>query len=121
VIKWSENGTVATGVTNSTTGEANTATLAGLSNADSPYGPAQICQNLVFGGQSDWYLPSTGEANILQSACAVMPGLSCTAPWYHHTSRESSASQSFIWRMNSGTITTDNKTASYWFRCVRKD
>jgi hypothetical protein len=119
-IKWSEKATVATGVTNSTTGEANTTTLAGLSNADSPYGPAQICNNLVFGGQSDWYLPSTGEASILQAACGVTPDLSCSGG-YQHTSRESSASDMFAWRTTSNNIIGTWKENLLPFRCVRKD
>ena len=119
-IRWSATATVATGITNSTTGEANTSTLAGLSNADSPYGPAVACQNLVFGGQSDWYLPSTGEATILQAACGVTPDNGCTSG-YHHTSRESNTTDFFAWRSNSGNINAFNKTGNYPFRCVRKD
>ena len=120
-IRWSENATVATGITNSTTGEANTTTLAGLSNADSPYGSAQICQSLVSGGNSDWYLPTTGEATILQAACDVTPDNGCTSSTFQHTSREFNASDSYVWRVISGTITNTGKNINYPFRCVRKD
>jgi hypothetical protein len=120
-IKWSESATVATGVTNATTGEANTATLAGLSNADSPYGPAQICQNMSFGGQSDWYLPSTGEVSVLQAACGVTTDNACSYWQFFHSSREYSTTSTWVWRTDYNSVTDDFKTTSYPFRCVRKD
>jgi hypothetical protein len=119
--RWSERATVATGVTNATTGEANTATLAGLSNADSPYGAAQICQNMSFGGQSDWYLPSRGEVSVIHAACSLIPDFVCASPWFYHTSQESSTTDSITYRSNSNTTASDPKTTAYPFRCVRKD
>jgi hypothetical protein len=104
-VKWSEAGTVATGVTNATTGEANTATLAGLSNADSPYSAAQICQNMSFGGQSDWYLPSTGEVSVLQAACGVTTDLPCSYFQFFHSSREYSTTSNWVWRTDWSSIT----------------
>lgn len=121
---WSNNITVQTNIQNATTGESNTVALAGLSNADSPYSAAQVCNSLVFGGQSDWYLPSQTEAAVLQAACATYPGAGCTGPYYHWTSREaqvSSVSYAVSWRMNNGTTGSFPKTNLMRIICVRKD
>lgn len=112
------------GVQNLTTGETNTSTLVGLVDGNAPYPAAEICSNLVFGGQSDWYLPSRNEGTLIQSACAVYSGVSgCSSPFHHWTSSENSSSLTRAWayRMNSGSFLDETKTTLLRFICVRKD
>jgi hypothetical protein len=118
---WSQTNTINNGVTGFNTGEGNTTTLAGLSNADSPYSAATLCNSLVFGGQSDWYTPAEGEAQIIQSGCGVIPFNGCTSSTRRWTSTEVSATQARYWQPD-GSITGTAKTGiTYGLRCVRKD
>lgn len=119
-VAWSNGATIATGINSPTTGEANTTALAALSNADAPYSAAQICQNLVFGGHSDWYLPSANEATVIASSCTWHPAYPCSSTTNHWMARESSSSLAHVWRFNNST-TTFNKTNVYRFMCARKD
>lgn len=119
--QWSNNNTVATGVTNATTGEANTTTLAGLSNADSPYPAASYCYNYNGYGQTDWYLPSTNEANVLITACGLFPDSSCSDSGNRYwLSRETTVANASRYTFAAGVVGT-TKTDAYRTRCVRKD
>lgn len=118
---WSSYNTINNGVSNTVTGEANTTTLAGLSNADAPYGAASYCYNLNAHGQTDWYLPTTGETSVMQTACGTMPEANCADSGNRHwSSRESSAGNAFHFYYN-GSTGASTKTAGYRLRCVRKD
>ena len=66
VQRWSGGGTVTTGITNQSTGKANTLALHNDDgNADTPYSAADYCFNLSgYLGHSDWYLPALGELNV---------------------------------------------------------
>ena len=66
--KWSASQTIFNGVTDTADGDGNTATLASLSNADSPYTAAILCDDLSFGGHTDWYLPSQEEVQSARDA-----------------------------------------------------
>lgn len=120
-VPWSNAGTIATGVTNDTTGEANTSTLAALANADSPYYAAKTCQDMVAHGQSDWYLPAVNEAAVLVATCAIHPDGSCSSSTLHWISRENSSSQARAFRFSGSTAVGTGKTSNNVFICVRKD
>ena len=48
---------ITTSATSSTDGAANTTILAGYSGTDA----ARYCQNMVYGGYSDWFLPARDQ------------------------------------------------------------
>jgi hypothetical protein len=120
---WSNTATIQTNINGHITGESNTATLAALSNSDSPYSAAQICQNLVAHGQSDWYLPARNEFLVLAGACNPVPGIACSSTLDYWTSSESSSSPitSALNISGLGSVTSANKTDNTRFFCVRKD
>ncbi len=118
--QWSNTATVSTGLTSSITGESNTTTMAGLANADSPYHAAILCFNLVYAGQSDWYLPAQNEATLLITSCGLVFDIGCTDGSNNWTSTESTAVNARYWRSNNsnGAVT---KLTNMRVRCVRKD
>lgn len=118
--QFSQGPTINTGVTGVTTGASNTAALAGLSNADSPYSAASICDGLSFGGHSDWYLPSINEAGVLQSGCDLIPEVICSSPVYQWSSRENAITTASRWA-GDGSSSTFSKSTSYGIFCTRKD
>ncbi len=120
-LPWSSGATVATGITSYITGESNTTTLAGLSNADSPYVAAQYCNDLNENGQTDWYLPSYNELGAVHSICPSIPGMSCSAVASVLTSSEISATQVNVVRMGETINRSYIKSTATYFRCVRKD
>jgi len=93
-INWQSgaNGTgVVTGVTNTITGQANTAQLVALgSAAPGPYPAAKTCDDLVANGHSDWYLPARDEVALLRTA-----GLSPLGHGTAWSSTESDANNAF--------------------------
>lgn len=118
---WSTVASVNTGVTNIATGETNTTNLVALSNADSPYPAAAFCDSLTQHGQTDWYLPSRVEAQLLVSGCDQIPDVTCTSSTRHWLSTENNATTAFYFVQSGNTGGTTTKTISYGVRCVRKD
>jgi len=119
-FQWANAASV-TGVTNANTGETNTSTLAASVAAGSPHSAAQICQNHIQGGQTDWYLPATNEASVIVAACASLPnGAQCSNGNRAWTSTEQSSSNARYYQTNSG-ISQSGKTGAVSVYCVRKD
>lgn len=122
---WGPNGDTAmqncsSGQTSCTTGEANTALLAGLG---ATYQLATYCQNLappdaLALGHDDWYLPSQLEI--------MMPGMTfgTSAPYgfsaaVYMTSSEYDGTQANGFNFGTGFMTISPKTTAYRLRCVR--
>lgn len=63
-------GTVTTGVTSTTNGPANTATL--VTNWPGRHTAAESCNSLTSGGYSDWYLPAINELTVLYGVKSAM-------------------------------------------------
>jgi hypothetical protein len=113
---WGPNGTV-TGVTGYTNGAGNTTTLAGLGAA---YEAASYCQNMIYGGYSDWFLPAKDELTLLDTNKAALGGFRSFRYW---TSTELAAD--WTWHHDfagsgGGYDGIYYKTSIYYVRCVRK-
>lgn len=121
-LRWSEGATVNVAGLSNIQGENNTAILAPLSNADSPYPAAIRCDTLVYGGQSDWYLPARDEAQLLQGACNILPEITCGSAQDHWSSTQNNAAEATEWE-SRGVIEPETKTqiGNQRIRCVRKD
>ena len=129
-IQWSNANNIDTALANCTsgaqavcnTGEANTAYLAGLSNADAPYHAMALCQNLMAHGHDDWYVPSQNELSTVYAArnSGVLAGTFTTGEYWAGNEYND------IWAVfipfNTGTATAGSKFSSpRRLRCVRKD
>lgn len=118
---WATAATINTGVTDLAFGETNTTDLVGLSNADSPYPAAAYCDGLSQHSQTDWYLPSVVEAQLLIAGCDFIPDMSCSSSARHWTSVETSTTQARNFTQSGSNISSISKTTTYGVRCIRKD
>lgn len=112
-----------TGVTSTTDGVTNTWTLA-TSYSDSA--AARYCYYMSYGGWSDWYLPSTGEIDVVIANKTLVTANSKTA-WpttnYYWTSREWNSTVAYgatLFNNASNFALTKNDTANNYIRCIRK-
>lgn len=119
--KWSYSNTILTGVTNAVSGRTNTNNLYALNgtNADSPYEAATFCQDLVINGQSDWYLPSSGEINVLYTSKAAIANFDISGTYYW-SSTEYGNSNAWLQRFSDGSQSNTSKYYNYLVRCVRR-
>jgi hypothetical protein len=80
---------------------------------------AAICNNLVFNGYDDWFLPSLDELFLVYTN-VVVPGLDTFQPIRYWSSSEFSASEA--WRVNLGVGVQVNglKNETWRVRAVRK-
>jgi len=120
-------------VTSAEIGTSAQSSWDGLSNSNSIVGQAghtssaaKLCLDLVSGGQSDWYLPSIQELNMLWNnyytvtkALSQISGatqLSNSAYW---SSSEYSGSSAWLFNFGSGTTYANLKDYTYYVRAVR--
>ncbi|MDD4476776.1 MAG: DUF1566 domain-containing protein [Patescibacteria group bacterium] len=87
------------------TGQANTTAIVG--QAGHTTSAAKLCDDLVSGGYSDWYLPSRNELNKLYLNRVAIGGFSLTS-WYWSSS-ESNAYQSWDRYFDSDLEYADDK------------
>lgn len=115
-IKWNNGTNTITGAiaTALGTGNANTNTIVANQGAGSY--AAQLCADLVFGGYSDWYLPSKDELNILCLNNLEIGGFMGS---YYWTSSE--ADQNYVWiQVGNGVMQTVNtKPNGFRVRAIR--
>jgi len=110
-----------TGYTSAVTGLANTAGLAALVDAGSPYNAASYCDNLTAYGHSDWYLPAKNELHILYGN-RVAIGNFDVAGTYYWSSTEHTVIYAWVERFSDGNQTTSgNKNHAWSVRCVRRN
>ncbi|MCL2470090.1 MAG: DUF1566 domain-containing protein [Alphaproteobacteria bacterium] len=111
--------TILTGFNSVTTGRANTAGLAALNNASSPYQAAVACQNLTVVGHSDWYLPARDELIMVHAISQNGTANGFTTTNYWSSSETNAGSASHI-QPSTGNVVADNKSYSRAIRCVRR-
>ena len=96
------------------TGAANTAAIVAICTTSGI--AAALCENLVQGGYSDWYLPSRDEMNKLCLNKVAIGGLTAANYW---SSTETSTTGASRERMNNCVATALAKTTTYAVRPVR--
>jgi Protein of unknown function (DUF1566) len=118
-LRWSAGTTVSTGITNQSTGKANTAALhADDGNADTPYSAADYCYNLSgYLGHSDWYLPGLGELNIMYQNQTAIGGFQTSTNYW--SSSESNNVNALYESFSTGSESFNNKNFAYYVRCAR--
>lgn len=107
------------GTTSTTDGAGNTATLAaGWANTYA----AKYCQDLDYGGFTDWFLPAKDELNFLWTNRAAVGGfMTATDVYYSSTQYDTSYAWGQLWTNGLQANTPKSSGAgSYWLRCMRK-
>ena len=78
---------------------------------------ARICNDLVSGGYSDWYLPSYYELQKLYTYRTSIGGFSST---YYWSSSQTSTSTAFSVNFSNGNATNTSKSNIFYVRAIRK-
>lgn len=117
-LNFSSGTSVATGVTSTVTGYANTAALVAVNgNADGPYAAAAACDGDTSSGRTDWYLPSKDELHALYSASITQTSSGST----YWSSTEASSSTAAREVLSTGSQSNSSKSGTSYVRCVRKE
>ncbi|MBL7883096.1 MAG: DUF1566 domain-containing protein, partial [Bacteroidia bacterium] len=114
-IPWAVSLTT-TGATGLAIGTGQTNTNAIVANQSSGSYAAKICDDLVLGGYSDWYLPSMYELEKLYINRIAIGGFSIAFYW---SSSEDDANGAWLQSFNSNSQTIGIKTNLYYVRAIR--
>lgn len=121
LVEWGCNGTVINGADGILigTGEQNTADI--VTGCPTPGVAAHLANDLVLGGQTDWFLPSKDELNEmftnLHSPVTPLGGF-LTDDFYLSSSEDDDAS-AFAQRFDDGVHDNRSKGTTYYVRPVR--
>jgi hypothetical protein len=103
------------------TGKSNSSTLATEDSSSAagiqPHNAAQYCENLTAHGQTDWYLPSLQELNVLYTNRTTITGFASSRYW---SSSERSNIQGAVVDFSTGAWGNFGKQAPVRLRCVRR-
>jgi len=112
---WSASTYKVTGATGTAigTGQANTNAIITAQGAD--LYAAKLCDDLVLGGYSDWFLPSKDELNELYKSKVILGG----SPWYWSSSEYDKATAWVVYFVGNGGPDTLGKYWTYPVRAVR--
>ena len=120
-------------VTSAEIGTSAQSSWDGLSNSNSIVGQAghrssaaKLCLDLVSGGQSDWYLPSIQELNMLWNnyytvsrALSQISGATQLSKSVYWSSSEYSNSYAWNFYFDFGLTSNSNKSSTHYVRAVR--
>lgn len=125
-IRWGCGGTVIFGADLTAIGSGAQNTFDIMNGCLTDGIAARRCDQLVFGGYSDWYLPSRNELTILYQNRVAIGGFKTTTIGlgfeYYWSSTEYNNDGSFAWVRDFGTGYSGNggKNGEYNVRAVRK-
>lgn len=117
--QWGCSGTQISG-TNTTLGSGNSNTQAIVGICSSSTIAAALCNNLISGGYSDWYLPSRDELNKLYSNKGSIGGFANASYWSSSQSSTSATTNAISINFGTGVISNNLKTNSFYVRAIRK-
>jgi hypothetical protein len=102
-------------------GDANAAAIIASSSVG-PNSAAAYCDNLVYGGYSDWYLPNRYELNLFFTNKASIPGLRTTGAsvLYWSSTEYNTGHAAWAQRYSDGYQDVPVKSVGYLVRCVRR-
>ncbi len=78
----------------------------------------KLCEDLTYGGFTDWYLPARTELDLLWRNKAAIGGFTTS---YYRSSTESNTFNAWYQDFNSGGQNRANKTNNYDVRCIRSE
>jgi hypothetical protein len=101
-------------------GSTNTSNIVAItaSTEGGRHAAASYCENLVYGGYNDWYLPNRYELNLMDSHRPSIPGL--VTGVYYWSSTEMSSSSVWKQRFSDGSQDGALKDEANLVRCVRR-
>lgn len=106
-------------------GETNTTTLA-AADSDSndagvqPHAAAKYCNDLVLHGNSDWYLPSAPELNVIYGNKTAIGQFDTSGEDYWSSSEHNFTDNAWSQRFSDGAQNYLNKSYGYLVRCARR-
>jgi len=101
------------------TGQSNTTKIVTYLNSQGKTGyAAQLCDALVYGGYSDWFLPSKDELNMMYTNLKVF-AVGGFADWYYWSSSEASAYDAWAQYFRFSSQHNIGKTNNARVRAVR--
>jgi Protein of unknown function (DUF1566) len=103
--------------TNTTLGTGQNNTTAIINNCTTSNIAASICNNLIFGGYTDWFLPSSDELLQLYQNRTLIGGFSSA---YYWSSSQYTSTNALIVNFSSGGLYQTTKTNLYYVRAIRK-
>jgi hypothetical protein len=106
------------GANSMTDGQANTNTITTLGSSD--YEAAYHCQDMVYGGYNDWFLPARDELQNLYTNRSSLGGFVTSVGGRYWSSTEEDDNNSYHVDFNTGVAAFDGKDNVYYVRCVRK-
>lgn len=117
-IQWYNGNYTATGATAAADGNDNTNTIVNVQGSGNY--AAKLCQDLVLGGYSDWYLPSKAELTIMYQNKASIGGFTATNYWSSTEYAPSGAGNAWLYvTAGNGYSSYGNKANAYSVRAVR--
>ena len=125
VTTWATGGNQASPVTGADgtaigTGEQNTADIVAQSGNLAATSAAVYCSELVSGGQSDWFLPSRDELNLMYTNLHILvPPLGGFSPGYYWSSSEYVGVFAWIQSFDFGAQGDNYKDSTLFVRPVR--
>ncbi|MGZ3772388.1 MAG: hypothetical protein ACXVCY_01560 [Pseudobdellovibrionaceae bacterium] len=105
-------------IINTTDGATNTTTLVAYSDTDA----AKFCNNAIYGGYSDWFLPAKDELNMIVLNRATLPGFVTTTGAWYLTSSSRGSGQPWVYTFSGAALyeSYGADSTAYYIRCVRK-
>lgn len=125
-LPWNDGSSnwLAVGVTDSLTGDDNTAELATLDSSSEdgtqPHRAADFCDTLTLHGYSDWYLPAVEELAKMYDNIANIANFETSGAGLYHSSTEQNNYYNKVVRFSDGSRPLRSKENSYFIRCARK-
>lgn len=106
-------------VTATALGQGNNNTTTMWLNDISPNNAGGICYDLVYGGYSDWFLPSKDELNKLYLNRVAIGNFRTVGAYWSSSGVNNPASRGWVQDFSDGTQ-LNNRSASSWVRAVRQ-
>ncbi len=117
-IQWYNGSFQTTGATSNSDGKTNTNTI--ISTQGSGSYAAKLCQDLVLGGYSDWYLPAKAELSTLYTNKATIGGFTAASYWSSTEYAPSGVGNAWFYNTaGAGYAGYGNKANLYAVRAVR--
>lgn len=116
-FKWAAQTGVVTKATNKVDGRINTALI--LKSKHSQKEAVEYCENLDFGGYTDWYLPAQDELFHLYQHKDLIQGFNTTGLLYWSSTEINMGMVKMI-KFRDGAQLNGGKPSLYLVRCVRR-
>lgn len=99
-------------------GEMNTALI--VASCNETMFAANLCDNLVLGGQSDWFLPSRDELNLMNLYLSSLPNFNTDAYYWSSTEYPYfNGEEAWVVYSAGGGTVNNSKTTSNYVRAIR--